>query len=784
MNRHSVDHFGIAKRFLPILFIFIVWFIFAKPYFLDGKVPFPSSYQVNHFSPWSAYPQFWGPVKNNAMPDVIDQMYPWRYFSIQTWKRGEIPLWNPYSFSGTPFLANYQSAVLSPFNLLFFLPLQFVDAWTILIVLTPLLAGLFTYMFARSISLSRTASLFSSISFMFSGFITVWMAYGTLSYAILFLPLALYGVEKYLQEKKKAFLLIIFLTLPLSFFSGHFQISIYFLLFLILYTGLRSFSQKNPRPLFIFGAILLGLLASSPQLLPSFEYFSQSARSTFVGKVESIPLSYLPTLIAPDFFGNPVTRNDWFGHYAEWSSYIGVLSIFLALYALLNKKDSRVFILFAIGIFSLILALNTPLSDLLVQLHFPVLSGSAQSRIIILFSFSAALLSGFGFEQIFWDIKNRRYKGFFCWVVASLAIFLALWMIAMFGLGVLAGDQERIAVAKRNLVLPTLLFLLSVGFLFLGTFLRKSKVFQFLPVILVLIISFDMLRFVTKWMPYDPRSLVYTPTPLSHFFSRINSYERVIANFGAETGVYYGLSLVEGYEPLFIRRYAEFVSAVSSGKIRDLSRYVVAFPRDSENTGRIADFLGVKYIIHKISDDHFPWAFPFWKYEDQFRLVFKDSAFEVYENTKAYPRAFFVDKYIVKSKKEDIVSTLFSQDFDLRKVAVLEEEPKTEIASSSSSARILLYSPNKAEIEANTEKASLLLFTDPFYSGWKAYVDGRETKIYRADFAFRAIVVPKGAHKIEFIFNPESFRIGLALGGAGLLGFLALLKLSSKEVIV
>src|SRR3990167_5685311 len=103
-------------KFWPVIFIFLLWFIFASPYFVKGKVPYASTYQVNFFPPWSHYENFWGPVKNNAMPDVHGQIYPWKKFTIDTFRNGQIPLWNPYSFSGNPHLANFQSAVLSPFN--------------------------------------------------------------------------------------------------------------------------------------------------------------------------------------------------------------------------------------------------------------------------------------------------------------------------------------------------------------------------------------------------------------------------------------------------------------------------------------------------------------------------------------------------------------------------------------------------------------------------------------------------------------------------------------------
>jgi len=182
-------------RFWPVLFILILWFVFSSPYFIKGLVPYPSKYQVTFFHPWSVYEQWWGPVKNNAMPDIITQIYPWKHFTIESLKSGHIPFWNPYNFAGNSHIGNFQSAVFSPFNLLYFL-FPFIDAWSINILLQPLLAGLFTYLLLRTLRTSEMGSLIGAITFMFSGFIVVWMAYGTLGAAILFLPLALYGVEK------------------------------------------------------------------------------------------------------------------------------------------------------------------------------------------------------------------------------------------------------------------------------------------------------------------------------------------------------------------------------------------------------------------------------------------------------------------------------------------------------------------------------------------------------------------------------------------------------------
>ena len=67
------------------------------------------------------------------------------------------------------------------------------------------------------------------------------------------------------------------------------------------------------------------------------------------------------------------------------------------------------------------------------------------------------------------------------------------------------------------------------------------------------------------------------------------------------------------------------------------------------------------------------------------------------------------------------------------------------------------------------------VFSAVYYKrGWKAYIDGKEVAIKRADYAFRAIVVPGGTHAVSFVYQPTSFMLGLAGSGIGVLGLLGL----------
>lgn len=755
------------NNYWPFLFILIVWLIFAHPYFLKDRAPFPSDYQVNNFSPWSSYQEFWGPVKNAAMPDIITQIYPWRHFTIEIWKNKEIPLWNPYSFSGTPHLANYQSAVFSPLNILFFL-FSFIDAWSFLVLLQFLLAGLFAYIFARSLKIEKAASLVSSISFMFCGFIVAWSGYATLGYAILFLPLSLFAIEKYFQTRKIFFLILLTLSIPFAFFSGHFQISLYFLAFIIFYLVYKFFVNKDLDSSFrILLSIFIGLLLSAPQILPSVEFYSQSRRSDLFQKGEFIPWKYLVTFIAPDFFGNPVTRNDWFGHWAEWNAYIGVLPLFLAFYAILKLETKRFGFFIIAAIFSLLLAFDTPLLDFLINLHLPVVSTSAASRIIVLFSFSAAMLSGFGLDRLISDFSEKKIGKIFASAVVFALFFLGFWIF------VLAGgfwDSTKNLIARNNLILPTFIFLAGLVLIFAAFF--KKKIINFAIFGILVLVSFDLLRFAFKWQSFDPKNLVFAKTPITDFYSKISGYDRVFGNFQAEDSVYYGLPGIEGYDPLYIKRYGEFIASVADGKLKQSYRSVVSFPKDSIYSGKIFDFLGVKYLVHKVSDGHAVWAYPFWTYPaDQFKLIFDDGRYQVFENSKSFKRAFLVGKYRVILAPEEILSTIFDNNFNLQEEVVLEQDPGVQASDNLVGlAEITKYTRNRIEIKTDSNTDSTLVLTDSFYPGWKAFVDGKITPIIRANYAFRAISVPKGLHVVEFQYKPFSFFLGLYLAGIGALG--------------
>src|SRR5258708_5866195 len=121
------------KQFGIIVFFLVCIVLFFYPVFLKGYIPFPGDLLVAEYKPWRTYSYLGynpGSEPNKAQyPDTIRQLYPWKTLVVDSLKKLQLPLWNPYNFSGSPLLANFQSAALYPFNILYF-ALSLPLGWT------------------------------------------------------------------------------------------------------------------------------------------------------------------------------------------------------------------------------------------------------------------------------------------------------------------------------------------------------------------------------------------------------------------------------------------------------------------------------------------------------------------------------------------------------------------------------------------------------------------------------------------------------------------------------
>src|SRR5262249_1995125 len=142
-------------------------------------------------------------VRNVDTGDPAVVLHPWLLFNRARIQAGELPLWNPYNGGGVPHLANYQSAVFSPYTLPFYLlNLHWAFATAAFLKLFGL--GSFTYLSLRLIGVQASAALIGALAFTFCGHTLLWLGYHNAESAIV-LPAGLYFSERLFRRYRATF---------------------------------------------------------------------------------------------------------------------------------------------------------------------------------------------------------------------------------------------------------------------------------------------------------------------------------------------------------------------------------------------------------------------------------------------------------------------------------------------------------------------------------------------------------------------------------------------------
>lgn len=737
------------KKFFPLLFIFAVIVIFFRQFFLSYLLPIPSDTIVGLYHPFrDAYAKDYPrgiPFKNFLITDPVRQQYPWRFESILQEKALQLPLWNPYNFAGTPLFANQQSAALYPLNILFFI-LPFSVSWSFLIFLEPILAGLFLFLFLKNLKLHTAPSLLGAFAFTFSGFFISWLEWGTIDHVALWLPLLLLSVDKmFVQKFQSKWMLVFVLAFIMSFFAGHMQT--FFYLSLIVYgyilVHLLQAKEKMRQVLITLGLSILVFTIVSVQLIPLFQFILHSGRDSDLVIREGwfIPWQHIITFFVPDFFGNPTTLNYWgVWNYAELAGYIGIPALFFSFYAICVRRDWRTWFFASATLVALLFALPTYIAYLPLQFHIPFFSTAQPTRLLFVVDFGLAILAAIGLDNF---VKNG--KRFLLPLVLFIVVFASLWTGILFhaklGLVIL---PDNLLTAKRNLVFPTTIFALTAIAIVIGSIFReKKKIFTSVLVALLLITAVDVFRFADKFTPFTNAAYLFPSTQAIQFLQKNTGNSRIMATdsqiLPPNFSLAYHLQSIDGYDPLYIREYGQLVAALERGKPDIHTPFGfnrIITPQNYQN--RLIDLLGVKYIL-SLTDLR----------SEKLHKVFSEGQTQIYENTNVFPRAFFVKNVVSAQSPQDAANFLFDQKNNLREQATVEGQGDKNFTTVGSVA-ITTYSANSITMSTSNTSDGFLVLTDVYYPTWHAYVDGKETVIYRADLALRGIFVPKGAHTVRF----------------------------------
>lgn len=279
------------------------------------------------------------PLKNGFQSDVAIQIMPFIGFNRAEFAAGRIPLWNPYSAWGAPHLANGQSGVFSPF----LLPLYWLDwRWGIplSVALRLFVAGFFTYLFLRSISLSFWPAVSAGTIYMFSGPLMLWLLWQNSAVAAM-LPVTMWAAERVVRiPERSAPLVWLGIVLATGMYSGHPEVFYFIAATLVTWAPLRLWLFPEVRAAWrhhaarLAAGCVLGVMLSAPQILPCLEYLRQSSEfGKAMPRHESLPGLHWTSLllqVQPDLFGTAEERRAATNYIEINSNYAGAGAWLLA----------------------------------------------------------------------------------------------------------------------------------------------------------------------------------------------------------------------------------------------------------------------------------------------------------------------------------------------------------------------------------------------------------------------------------------------------------------------
>ena len=784
-------------RWLPPLFFALLSLVFLWRSFFTGDVFLPAGL-LGRVAPYKAViPAAAIPIWNPLRWDAVAQFYPWRLFAAQSLRSGFLPLWNPYQFCGAPFVANSQSAVFYPPNLVFAL-LPTARAFAVGAFLHLTLCGWFTFLLLRRLRCGEWAALLGGTIFAYSAWQIQWLQLPTFLATSCWIPLIFRFIheltrrgheekhEKGQNGKNAPRLLftvycLLSTSIGLMLLAGHLQIAFYGLLAASLWAVGLSFAAMKRAGIGRTGAglalcaaaLIPGGMLAAPQVLPALELSRVSHRAgspTAAGYAAyteyALNPSHLVTLALPNFYGNDYApRNQFWGYYrknlgggaatigirhnaAEIACYVGILPVLLALFGLVRglqkqRFDGRILFFGLLAALALLMALGTPV-DALFYFGVPGFGQSGSpGRVLVLWAFAAAALAAFGLDSLLKNPAIGREK--------QIAAGIAVLVFA----GSLSVAARQFGVSVPGIILPTLgdvfanvaqdwarIALMLIGAVFL--FSRAGASGQSKIALLLVVVDLFWVG-----MPVNPTSApenVYPVTPGVAYLRAQVEHERVFpvnqawslyrsppAVLPPNGAMVFGLHDVQGYDSLLTRQYKEFANRFARP---NRAGVLDASPPE---VGNMVFFQNPNAPLTPQTAAKFALT-----------PATGDAAFPLLR--EGTPPG----------------SPLYDAPNEMAIYALPDARPRAALIASGRAVGAIQWrtdGPTRVVLQTDAPTPATLILADPFYPGWKVSVDGRDAPLDRAPDSpiFRAVPLAAGPHTVAFRYEPASIRLGIYL---------------------
>ncbi|MFB3897290.1 MAG: hypothetical protein ACE14V_13395 [bacterium] len=683
--------------------------------------------------------------------DYLWQFLPFHTLGVELLKSGQLPLWNPYIYSGMPLFANGSFALFYPTIVLLIIFSQNI-AINLIYGIHIFIAGYFTYRFCRTLGLARVAGIIAGTAFMFSGnLITLIYPGHTMKLiAASLIPVVFYFFVEALHRKKLSWFLYTAIAISIQIFSTHWQICYYTWLGIGLY-GIVYFirfqvwrTTYRNQFLQLLGLLVLFVIGiTAVQWLPFAEYSQWSTRSAGLAYQEATEASYPPeewlSLVIVSPFGDQVQLGPgckylhlsrllspagYLPYYGRFnaprtlSEYLGVLPFILAIIGLITIRRKYLWFFFGLMLGSLFLSLGkfNPVYPIFYQ-FFPGLKWlRVPAEILILFTFSLAILAGTGIQglkDMEGKLINDKRK---LWYATLLLLILVILMIVLsFIVSGLAEQKEHLVMTIFRLIFMMLLSALGIFYCSLRHNSKSSieNIIKYLFLILILIVDFG-----TAHLPY------LQAMQLADFYRYVKQ-DPVINILKQDTDIYRILPL--GKEMISNKWIFTQTQSVYGYQSFPLSSYQQYWIQSGFTNETVWQWLNIKYIIS-----------PDTLNDDRLMLV-ADGPRKIYQVKSVYPRAWVTHEPICLEPDTSAIIT-----FDA-------------------------YTPNRIKLRVQSATPGELIFSELYYPGWKAYLDGKRVQIGITDELFRSLPIPLGEHRVDWVFSPFIFWLGLTISSISII---------------
>ena len=344
---------------------------------------------------------------------------PLRVAAAMLTREGYLPLWNPFIFSGMPLHGAAQAGLLFPLNWFYLISSPRV-ATNLMIFSTYMLAAVGAYFFARRGGADIAGAIATSLIWQFSAFMIQQMGHTNVLHTAAMLPWVLWSVDGYIATGERRWGVLLAALFALQGFSGHQQTFAYSFLLAGAYGLVVAQASSRSRKLSLnpLALMTIGLALAAVQILPTLELLRNSPRATatydFFGTF-SMPPGFVMTFFAPFVFGvdnGLIFHAPYVGplFLGEYLGYVGILTIMLAVVAVILRRDLRTKFWCAVFVVALLMAFGRflPFQLYKVVYEIPVLNlFRSPSRHLMEVEFALAVLAGRGITAIRTS-RNRK----------------------------------------------------------------------------------------------------------------------------------------------------------------------------------------------------------------------------------------------------------------------------------------------------------------------------------------------------------------------------------------